>query len=120
MKKSTIKVLALALVAVMVCVSFIACSKTLSGEYVNEESVMGVGSTKTTYVFDGKKVTLTVSAEAIGMDLGGVSLEGTYKIKGDEITFTFEGEGAAEYSKAVSFEKTDNGIKIAGVEYTKK
>ena len=120
MKKSTIKVLALVLVTLMVCVAFVACSKTLNGEYVNEINVAGISSTKTTYVFEGKKVTLTVSAEAAGIDLGGVSLEGTYKINGDEITFTFEGEGAAEYSKALPFEETDDGIKIAGVEYKKQ
>lgn len=120
MKKSTLKVLALALVAVVVCITMVACAKTLNATYTYEINVAGVSSAKTTYEFSGKKVTLTVSSETIGVPATSTTLTGTYKIKGDTITFDFDEDTTGAYSVAVPFEETDNGIKIAGVEYTKQ
>ena len=108
------RILALALVLSLVFV-LVSCGKTLSGTYVNDGLLAD-----TTYEFKGKKVTITV-----GTVLGDKSFEGEYKIaKNDdgklEITFTFADGDASDYSKTHSFEETDNGIKIGGVEYKKK
>ncbi len=104
MKKTIIKVLALSLVAVMMCAILVSCS-TLSGKYTNKTEVFGV-TVSTTYEFDGDEFTMTT--------VGGISVSGTYEIDGDEITFTVEG-----VSNTVSFEKVSGGIKIDGTEYTK-
>ena len=103
MRKSIVKIFALALVAIVICMTFVACNK-LSGKYSHEETAFGL-TVKSTYEFDGDKFTATAV---------GVSVSGTYEIDGDEITFTIEG-----ISKTESFEKTKDGIKIGGVEYKK-
>lgn len=116
MKKIT-KVLALVLALSMLCIVFASCGTTLSGTYTKDGLLAD-----TTYKFSGDKVTLSV---------GSVSLNGTYEItKNDDgnqvITFEFEdsdllstivsfGNGAE-----VPFEKTDDGIKIGGIEYKKQ
>ena len=105
MKKILALVLALSLVFVLV-----SCGTKLSGTYVNE-GLLG----DTTYEFKGNKVTIT-----IGTVLGDVTYSGKYKIAKDKITFTFEDEKAADYSKSHSFEKTEDGIKISGLSYKKK
>lgn len=94
---------------IMVCVLLVgmlftlaSCAK-LSGTYEDESGLVS-------YTFKGKNF----SAEALG-----VEIEGTYKIKGDEITFTYELMGE-EVEETVSFEKDGNTIKIGGVELTKK
>ena len=118
MKKTIIRIVALSLVAIMVCVALASCGKTLSGTYSNKIDVFGVSSTETVYKFSGKKVTIEVTAGVAGFE-STVDFEGTYKIEDDKITFTFEGDGS-EYSGTVPFEKTDDGIKIAGIEYKKQ
>ena len=117
MKKTT-KIIALALVAVFVCLTFAACGKTISGEYAAEINI-GVASTKTTYKFSGSKVTITNVTGAVGFEKT-TTFEGKYEIKDDQITFTFEDDDASSYNQTVSFEKTDDGIKIGGVEYKKQ
>ncbi len=104
MKKTIIKVLALSLVAVMMCAILVSCS-TLSGKYSNE--TLGI---KSTYEFKGDEFTATAM---------GVTISGTYKIEGDEITFTYSLAGE-EISTTEDFEKVSGGIKIDGVEYTKE
>ncbi len=112
MKKS-IRIIAAALVAVILCLSLAACGKTLSGTYSAE--ILGSGAT---YEFKGSKVTITV--KALGAELA--SVEGKYSIKDDKITFEFDSddEDIKDYSGTFDFEETDDGIKIGLVEYTKK
>ncbi len=112
MKKS-IRIIAVALVAVMLCLSLAACGKKLSGTYSAE--ALGTGAT---YEFKGSKVTITV--KALGAELA--SVEGKYSIKDDKITFEFESddEDVDEYDGTFDFEETDDGIKIGLVEYKKK
>ncbi len=112
MKKS-IKILALALVAVMLCLSLAACGKKLSGTYSAE--ALGTGAT---YEFKGSKVTITV--KALGAEVA--SVEGKYSIKDDKITFEFESddEDVEKYDGTFDFEETDDGIKIGVLEYKKK
>ncbi len=119
MKKS-VKILAIAMVAVMLCLTLASCGKTLSGTYepvvVKEDSVLDklagaiseVTDTSVTYTFSGKKVTVETTV------LGKVeTTEGEYKIKDDKITFTVD-----EKEESFTFEELDNGnIKIGAVEY---
>ena len=104
MKKSIAKILALVLVAVVVCMALVSCNK-LSGTYVHEETAFGV-TVKSTYEFDG---------DEFKASMGSLSISGTYEIDGDKIIFTVEGVSTTE-----SYEKTKDGIKIDGVEYVKK
>ena len=118
MKKTILKIVALSLVAVMICALLVSCGTTLSGTYSAKIDV-GVAESETSYKFSGKKVTVTTTAGVAGFEKT-VELDGTYKIEDDKITFTFEGEDANSYSGTVPFEKTEDGIKIAGVEYKKQ
>ena len=118
MKKS-IKIVALVMVALMICMSFVACGKRLSGKY--SADFLGTGTTLT---FDGKDVTLALTLA--GKELA--SIDGTYEIKDDKITFDFVDEDKAEdedfkeilseWKEAVAFEEGDGYIKIGGVKYT--
>ena len=104
MKKS-VKVLALALVVVMLCVSLVSCGKKLSGEY--EATILGSG---VVLEFEGKKVTYT--AKVLGVEAA--SVEGEYSIKGDEITLSFgeDDKDAKKLNGTFDFEEGDDYIKI--------
>ncbi len=102
--KTAIKLIALSLVLVMSVMMFASCG-AISGTYENE--ILG---TKTTYEFSGNKVKTTVTIAGIS-----TTKEGTYEIKDDKITFTYEGTSAS-----VPFEKGDDYIEIGGVKYEKK
>ena len=117
--KKTIRIIAFTLVVVMVCLAFAACGKTLSGEYTAEIGSTGIAGGKTTYKFSGSKVTITVVAGIAGFEKS-TSFEGKYKIDGDEITFTFEDGEASSYNQTLPFEETEDGIKLAGIEYKKQ
>lgn len=100
--KNIMKILALVLVLSMVCVVFASCGNTLSGKYD--------GGIKGTYEFSGKNFTFK---------WGIFTIEGTYKIDGDVIKFTFDGDENQYLKPEMSFEKTDDGIKIGGFSYDK-
>lgn len=104
------KIIALVLVAVMLTVTLASCGTKLSGTYSAEAIGTGV-----TYEFKGSKVTITV--KALGMELG--SAEGTYSIKKDQITFTFESDDddVKKYDGTFDFEKGDDYIKIGVLTY---
>ncbi len=115
MKKS-IRILAVVMAVLTLCLVLAGCGKTLSGEYSADGGIFG----ETTYSFKGKKV--EISYKSI---LGTVNtVEGEYKIEDDKITFTFaddeENEDAKEFSGSFAFEETDDGIKIGVIEYKKK
>ena len=119
MKKS-IRILAVALVAVMLCMTLASCGKKLSGTYEPDTGSIlgGIGDTLNTgveYTFSGSKVTIEVTL------LGKVeTFEGKYSIKDDKITFEFEDEDAEDYNETVTFEELDDGnIKLGGIEYKK-
>ena len=115
MKKS-IRILAVALVVVMLCLSLAACGKKLSGEYYFGDK--SITKSYTTYTFSGSKVTCEVYV--LGNKVGDDSFEGKYAIDDDEITFTWENEKGEEKSNTVAFEELENGnIKIGLVTYTK-
>lgn len=123
--KRSIRILAIAMVAVMLCLTLASCGKKLSGTYepvvVEEDSVFDkiagaisdATDTGVKYTFSGSKVTIETSV------LGKIStFEGKYEIKDDKITFTFEDEDAKDYNETLKFEELENGnIKIGVVEY---
>lgn len=111
--KKTVRILALVMALATVLCVFAACGKTLKGEYSAEIAGTGV-----TYTFEGSKVTITTSV----LGVKAVEIEGTYKIKDDEITFTFESDDkdAKEYDGTFDFEEGDDYIKIGIAKYTKK
>ncbi|MGM9682745.1 MAG: hypothetical protein ACI3XQ_04020 [Eubacteriales bacterium] len=114
MKKSLLKITAVLMVALIVCVALASCGKTLKGTYSAEKAQTGIE-----LVFDGKDVKINV--KALGATLA--SVDATYEIKGDKINISV-GETDNEEAKALNgefdFEQGDDYIKIATVKYTKK
>ena len=122
MKKS-VRMMALAMALATVLLVFAACGTTLSGTYSNVEEVMGIES-GTRIEFSGKKFEMTLLV--LGQE---ATLEGTYEIKDDEITFTFDEdeiendwikEAVEDMTESVDFEKGDDYIKIGGVKFEKE
>ena len=105
MKKS-IKVLALVMTAVLLCLTLASCGKTLSGTYTME--IVGSGAE---FEFKGNKVTITTKVAGAVV---GDPVEGKYSIKDDKITFEFDGDdkNAKTYGGTFDFEKGDDYIKI--------
>ena len=112
MKKTFIKIMALALVLVTMVCFLAACGTRLSGKYSAE-----VWNTGVTYEFKGSKVFITLKVAGFSGD----AVEGKYEIKDDKITFTFETDktDVKKYEGSFDFEKGDDYIKIAGVKYEK-
>ena len=112
--KKTLRIVALAMVAVILCLSLASCGKKISGTYSAE--VFGTG---VEYDFKGSKVAITV--KALGAELG--SAEGKYSIKDNQITFEFdsEDEDVDKYSGTFDFEEGEDYIKIGTFgKFTKK
>jgi uncharacterized lipoprotein YehR (DUF1307 family) len=103
--KKTLRIVAVAMVAVMLCLSLASCGKKLSGTYEDE---LGISE----YTFKGNKV--EISIEIFGAK---TTIEGTYSIKDDEITFEFDDdeEDAKEFSGTFDFEEGDDYIKIGEI-----
>ena len=112
--KKTLRIIAVAMVAVMLCITFVSCGgKTLSGEYRSNETLGSYVS----YTFKGNKV--EYDSYVLGSKVESASYEGTYKIDGGEITITV-GEGDTAESQTFAFEELDDGsIKIGMVACTK-
>lgn len=111
--KRSIRILAIAMVAIMLCLTLVSCGKKLSGTYSAE--IFGSGAE---YEFKGSKVTITV--KALGTEVA--TAEGKYSIDDDKITFEFESddEDVKEYSGTFDFEEKEDSIKIGIIEYEKK
>ena len=119
MKKS-IKILALTLAVVLLCASLAACGKKLSGKY--SADVLGTGTTLT---FDGSNVTIAITVTFVGEV---ASLNATYEIKDDKITFDIADEETvtnelakkvvAAFEQPQAFAEGENTITIGGVTYT--
>lgn len=91
---------------VVMMLSLVACGTKLSGTYETD----GILGSYVSYKFSGGKLTVTTYV------LGNVvaTVEGTYKIDGDQITITYntDNDDNEGISGTQSFEKTDDGIKI--------
>ena len=103
--KKTLRIVAIAMVAVMLCLTFASCGKKLSGTYSFE--ILGTGAE---YEFSGSKVTITPKLAGAA----GTAIEGKYSIKDDKITFEFEGDSdnAKKYAGTFDFEEGEDYIKI--------
>ena len=112
MKKS-VRILSVVMAVLMLCLTLASCGKKLSGKYSAE--ALGSGAT---FEFKGSKVTIAV--KLLGTEVG--SAEGTYEIKDDKITFTFEDEDedVKKYDGTFDFEEKEDSIKIGLIEYEKK
>ncbi len=115
MKKS-VRIIAVAMALLMVALVFTACGTTISGKY-GANIVIG----DLILEFKGKNVTVTFDP-LMGENS---SIEGTYKIEDDKITFDFgdkeeDSDWLGKLLGTQDFEKTDDGIKIGLVEYKKK
>ena len=117
MKKS-VRIIAFALVAVMLCLTLVSCGKKLNGTYA--ATIAGTGAE---YEFKGSKVTITVKA------LGAVvaEVEGKYSIKDDKINFEFKSDDEKEndevkkYSGSFDFKELESGdIQIGLMPYKKQ
>ena len=123
MKKS-IRILAVALVAIMLCISLVSCGKKLNGSYKGEINVL-VASYEVVYEFKGSKVTVTRQIESIIGDGDPVVVEGKYEITEAEdgelkITFEYEGEDDEVVKGGTfDFEEGEDYIKIGTVKYSK-
>ena len=118
--KRSVKILALVMATLMLCLSLAACGKKLSGEYELDATIAGSGVV-TTYAFKGSKVTITLETKVLGSVTNTVEIEGKYSIDDDKITFEFEDEDddAKKYNGEFDFKETDDGIKIGLLEYKK-
>lgn len=124
MKKTVIRIMALVLVVVMAGAVLVSCGKTVSGTYKGKVDAFGLAGAEVTYKFSGKKVTVTATASVLGFEKT-VESDGTYEITENDdgtlsITFDFESDDASSYGGTVSYEKTEKGIKLGGIEYTKQ
>lgn len=118
MKNIFVKAIALVLViATLTCV-LASCGKTISGTYSADVGSTSIIGGSATYKFSGSKVTISVTAGALGFEKT-TDFDGKYEIKDNQITFTFEDSNAGKYNGTQSFEKGDDYIKIGGVTYTK-
>ncbi len=120
MKKNIIKIMAIALVAVITCLALASCAKTISGKYEGELNI-GIAKYTVTYEFKGSKVEVTHKTTTFVGTSDTVTVTGTYEINdaGDEITFTWDSEDDVVKGGTFTFEETEDGIKIGIAEYKK-
>ncbi len=117
MKKS-VKILAIVMVAAMLCLCLASCAKTLKGKY--SADFLGTG---TTLDFDGKDVKIAITV--LGKEVA--SLDATYEIKDDQISFDIADEDEVDNTLAKkvinaleepsAFEEGDDYIKIGSTKY---
>lgn len=108
--KRCVKLISVMMVIVVLMMTLASCGARLSGTYETAE----VFGSKTAYTFDGDKVTIKLTIIGVSTEFSG-----TYEIKDNEITFSFEGEDAKTYSGTQAFEKGDDYIKIGETKLTK-
>lgn len=128
--KTMTRVVAVALVAVVMCMMLASCGNTLSGSYTatyesNGIFGLGKGTYTTTYEFKGNKVVRTDDVTVGGSTTTTVT-NGTYEIKDDQIIFTWDknvetnenGDSVVSTNK-YEFSKGDDFIYIGDQKYTK-
>ncbi len=117
------RLMALAMITVLFCVTLAACGNKLSGTYSASGDLLGLAGSEISYKFSGSKVTVSVTATVLGFEKT-TSYDGTYELTEEDgtnyIIFTFNDEDAKSYSGKFFFQNVENGIKISGVTYKKK
>ena len=127
--KTMTRVVAVALVAVIMTMMLASCGNTLSGTYEAETEINLIlvkTQIKYTYEFKGKNVTLT-TASTMGSTTTTKTQSGTYEINEDKITFTWaedvetgeDGDGTVK-SGTYDFAKGDGYIVIGELKLSKK
>ena len=126
--KTMTRVVAVALVAVMMCMVLASCGNTISGKYEAEKEINMVifkTTVKYSYEFKGKDVTLTTSWTT-GSETTSKTQSGTYEINEDKITITWtqdvetgeDGDGTVK-SGTYEFSKGDDFIYIGDLKLNK-
>ena len=127
--KTMTRVVAVALVAVIMTMMLASCGNTLSGTYEAETElnlIIVKTTVKYTYEFKGKNVTLT-TASTTGSTTTTKTQSGTYEINEDKITITWtqdvetgeNGDGTVK-SGTYDFAKGDGYIVIGELKLIKK
>ena len=121
--KTMLKIVAVTLLAVMMCTMLASCT-TISGKYSGSMKVLLV-YVKYTYEFKGNNVTLTTTTPVpfIGDIVN--TQTGTYEIKDDQITFTWDTSENKDGATVVEsgpfkFEKGSDYIKIGEMTLTQE
>lgn len=122
MKNTLIKLLSIALVALMLVATLVSCGKSLSGAYSSKIELLGQ-SWDVTYTFKGSKIEAVSKATLLGK----VTTEeafGEYEITENadgslEIEIDFEDENSLFRDGTYTLEKGEDYIKIGGVQYNK-
>ena len=116
--KGIISALLVCVLLVGVVFALASCGKTLSGKY-EAEANLGITTVNYTYEFKGSKVTATVKSTNFLGQVESVTVEGTYEIEDDEITFAWDSEEEVLDGGTFTFEETEDGIKIGKFEFKK-
>ena len=127
--KTMTRVVAVALVAVIMTMMLASCGNTLSGTYEAETEINPIlvkTQIKYTYEFKCKNVTLT-TASTTGSTTTTKTQSGTYEINEDKITITWtqdvetgeDGDGTVK-SGTYDFAKGDGYIVIGELKLSKK
>ena len=120
--KKFARVLALVMAMALLCLTFAACSKTLSGKYEAEINY-GLGKYTASYEFSGNKVEITKKSTTILGTVDTLTLNGTYEITetddGMEITIELEDDDDQIKSGTFTFEEGEDYIKIGLAKYEK-
>ena len=117
-----IKLLAVALVALMLVATLVSCGKSLSGAYSSKIELLGQ-SWDVTYTFKGSKVEAVSKATLLGKVTTEESV-GEYEIIENadgslEIEIDFEDENSLFRDGTYTLDKGEDYIKIGGVQYNK-
>jgi uncharacterized membrane protein len=112
--KKFVRILCLALVAVMLCATLASCAGVKAGKYRFGDTV--VTKSYTDYTFKGSNV--TVDVYVAGVKVTDQSFEAKYKVKDGEITFTWEDADGKEQTSTQTFVENDDGsIKIGALTF---
>ncbi len=123
MKKTVMKAITLALVAVLLLCTLTACGKKVpAGAYEAKLEVFGQ-SWNVTYTFKGNKVTATNKITILG-NVNTVTAEGKYEITENadgtmEITLDFGEESESFKDGTYTYEEGEGYIKIGEFKYNK-
>ena len=122
MKNTLIKLLAVAVVAVMLVATLVSCGKSLSGAYSSEVSLLGQ-SWDVTYTFKGSKVVAESKTTILGK-VNTTECIGTYEITENadgslEISLDFEDGSDLFKDGTFTLEQGEDYIKIGGIKYSK-
>ena len=122
--KKTLKIMALVMAALMLCLALTSCGKKLSGKYKGEIDVL-VASYEVVYEFKGNNVTVTRQLKSVLGNADPVEIKGTYEITeaadGDlQITFEYEkDDDEVVKGGTFDFEEGEDYIKIGVAKYSK-